>query len=68
MGEYVARARDMAGSDTTPSAVPDVLGPDLRVVLVGINPGRVSAAARLLGTDIVGQLSLADLAIALLRI
>jgi double-stranded uracil-DNA glycosylase len=46
MGEYVARARDMAGSDTTPSAVPDVLGPDLRVVFVGINPGRVSAAAR----------------------
>jgi double-stranded uracil-DNA glycosylase len=30
----------------TPSDVPDVLGPDLRVVFVGINPGRVSAAAR----------------------
>jgi TDG/mug DNA glycosylase family protein len=33
---------------TTPklrSAVPDVLGPNLRVVFVGINPGRVSAAA-----------------------
>jgi TDG/mug DNA glycosylase family protein len=28
------------------SAVPDVLGPDLRVVFCGINPGRVSAAAR----------------------
>jgi TDG/mug DNA glycosylase family protein len=27
------------------SAVPDVLGPALRVVFVGINPGRVSAAA-----------------------
>jgi TDG/mug DNA glycosylase family protein len=26
--------------------VPDVLAPDLRVVFVGINPGRVSAAAR----------------------
>ncbi len=30
----------------TPSDVPDVLGPGLRVVFVGINPGRVSAAAR----------------------
>jgi double-stranded uracil-DNA glycosylase len=29
----------------SPSAVPDVLGPGLRLVLVGINPGRVSAAA-----------------------
>jgi double-stranded uracil-DNA glycosylase len=29
----------------TPSEVPDVLAPDLRVVFVGINPGRVSAAA-----------------------
>src|SRR5438270_7155186 len=28
------------------SAVPDVLGPNLRVVFCGINPGRVSAAAR----------------------
>jgi double-stranded uracil-DNA glycosylase len=28
------------------SAVPDVLGPDLRVLFCGINPGRVSAAAR----------------------
>jgi len=27
------------------SAIPDVLGPDLRVVFCGINPGRVSAAA-----------------------
>jgi TDG/mug DNA glycosylase family protein len=36
----------MAGEDATPSDVPDVLAPDLRVVFVGINPGRVSAAAR----------------------
>ena len=35
----------MAKADTTPSDVPDVLGPDLRIVFVGINPGRVSAAA-----------------------
>jgi double-stranded uracil-DNA glycosylase len=28
-----------------PSAVPDVLAPDLQVVFVGINPGRWSAAA-----------------------
>ena len=27
------------------SAIPDVLGPNLRVVFCGINPGRVSAAA-----------------------
>ncbi len=46
MGEYVAHTRDMAGEDATPSDVPDVLAPDLRVVFVGINPGRVSAAAR----------------------
>ena len=49
MGEYVAHLRDMAevGADpeTTPSDVPDVLAPELRVVFVGINPGRVSAAA-----------------------
>lgn len=30
----------------TPGDVPDVLAPGLRVVFVGINPGRVSAAAR----------------------
>lgn len=36
----------MAGRDTTPSDVPDVLAPGLRIVFVGINPGRVSAAAR----------------------
>jgi double-stranded uracil-DNA glycosylase len=36
----------MAERDTTPSEVPDVLSPDLRIVFVGINPGRVSAAAR----------------------
>src|SRR5438309_9099474 len=34
-----------AGARPTPSAVPDVLAPDLRVVFCGINPGRVSAAA-----------------------
>jgi len=31
-------------STRTPSAVPDVLAPDLDVVFCGINPGRVSAA------------------------
>ena len=36
----------MAGGGATPSDVPDVLAPDLRIVFVGINPGRVSAAAR----------------------
>jgi len=36
----------MAGGEATPSEVPDVLAPDLRIVFVGINPGRVSAAAR----------------------
>jgi len=30
----------------TPSDVPDVLAPGLRIVFCGINPGRVSAAAR----------------------
>ena len=34
-----------ANIPTTPSAVPDVLGPDLDVVFCGINPGRVSAEA-----------------------
>jgi double-stranded uracil-DNA glycosylase len=34
-----------AEADATPSDVPDVLAPDLRIVFVGINPGRVSAAA-----------------------
>jgi TDG/mug DNA glycosylase family protein len=37
---------DMAEQDVTPSDVPDVLAPGLRVVFVGINPGRVSAATR----------------------
>jgi double-stranded uracil-DNA glycosylase len=46
MGEYVARTKDMAEPDATPSDVPDVLAPGLRIVFVGINPGRVSAAAR----------------------
>src|SRR5438094_4104009 len=36
----------MPEADTTPSDVPDVLTPGLRIVFVGINPGRVSAAAR----------------------
>jgi double-stranded uracil-DNA glycosylase len=36
----------MAEPDTTPSDVPDVLAAGLRIVFVGINPGRVSAAAR----------------------
>ena len=36
----------MAREDATLSDVPDVLAPGLRVVFVGINPGRVSAAAR----------------------
>jgi TDG/mug DNA glycosylase family protein len=36
----------MAEPDATPSDVPDVLAPDLRIIFVGINPGRVSAAAR----------------------
>jgi double-stranded uracil-DNA glycosylase len=35
----------MAKPDATPSDVPDVLAPGLRVVFVGINPGRVSAEA-----------------------
>jgi double-stranded uracil-DNA glycosylase len=36
----------MARPDRTPSDVPDVLGHGLRIVFVGINPGRVSAAAQ----------------------
>jgi double-stranded uracil-DNA glycosylase len=42
----VAELQDMSRADVTPSDVPDVLAPWLRVVFVGINPGRVSAAAR----------------------
>ena len=45
MGGNVSRSRDTADTDMTPSDVPDVLAPGLRVVFVGINPGRVSAAA-----------------------
>jgi double-stranded uracil-DNA glycosylase len=41
----VAHAEDMYGVGRTPSEVPDVLAPGLRIVFVGINPGRVSAAA-----------------------
>jgi TDG/mug DNA glycosylase family protein len=36
---------DSVPSSSTPSDVPDILGPDLTVVFCGINPGRVSAAA-----------------------
>jgi TDG/mug DNA glycosylase family protein len=32
-------------ADTSESAIPDVLAPELRVLFCGINPGRVSAAA-----------------------
>lgn len=51
MGDAVARPGDMAERDVTPSEVtpsdvPDVLAPGLDVVFCGINPGRVSAAAR----------------------
>ena len=50
MGGSVSQSEDMADAETTvrdvtPSDVPDVLAPGLRVVFVGINPGRVSAAA-----------------------
>jgi TDG/mug DNA glycosylase family protein len=37
---------DTARDGGSASAVPDVLGLDLRVVFCGINPGRVSAAAQ----------------------
>jgi G:T/U-mismatch repair DNA glycosylase/8-oxo-dGTP pyrophosphatase MutT (NUDIX family) len=42
----VVYARNIAGPDTTPSEVPDVLASDLRIVFVGINTDRVSAAAQ----------------------
>jgi double-stranded uracil-DNA glycosylase len=45
MGDCVVQVTDMAEGDSTPSDVPDVLAPGLRIVFVGINPGRVSAAA-----------------------
>jgi TDG/mug DNA glycosylase family protein len=41
-----ARAVDPREALSAPSPVPDVLAPGLRVVFCGINPGRVSAAAR----------------------
>jgi double-stranded uracil-DNA glycosylase len=42
-----ARARRPAApARAAASALPDVLGPSLRVVFCGINPGRVSASAR----------------------
>jgi len=40
----VARRRYDAGPAVERSAVPDVLGPDLRVLFCGINPGYASAA------------------------
>jgi TDG/mug DNA glycosylase family protein len=39
------RGRGQGRAAGSASAVPDVLGPGLRVVFCGINPGRVSAAA-----------------------
>ena len=45
VGGNVSRSADTSAGDATPSDVPDVLAPGLRVVFVGINPGRVSAAA-----------------------
>src|SRR3954468_8449100 len=44
MAERDMAEGDMAARDT-PSAVPDVLAPELDCVFCGINPGRVSAAA-----------------------
>ena len=41
----MAHTPDIAEPDATPSDVPDVLAPGLRIVFVGINPGRVSSAA-----------------------
>ena len=38
----MAEAADMSWWESAPSAVPDVLAPGLRVIFVGINPGRVS--------------------------
>src|SRR5436190_2768084 len=49
MAEPDVAEQDVAARGTaepgTPSAVPDLLAPGLRVVVCGINPGRVSAAA-----------------------
>ncbi len=39
------RSNPALSDEVTPSDVPDVLAPGLRVVFCGINPGRVSAAA-----------------------
>src|SRR5205085_6722028 len=41
-----APARPARARSRLTSAVPDVLAPGLRVIFCGINPGRVSAAAR----------------------
>jgi len=45
MGGDAGRTGDTFAGDRTPSDVPDVLAPGLRIVFCGINPGRVSAAA-----------------------
>ena len=39
------RGRPGSAGAAASTDVPDVLGPDLRIVFCGINPGRVSAAA-----------------------
>ncbi len=44
--ERARRGRAHGRAADSPGAVPDVLGLGLRVVFCGINPGRVSAAAR----------------------
>jgi double-stranded uracil-DNA glycosylase len=44
-GAHRRAARRARSGIESPSAVPDVLAPGLRVVFCGINPGRVSAAA-----------------------
>ena len=44
--EGIDKALPHEVTEETPSDVPDVLAPGLRVVFCGINPGRVSAAAR----------------------
>ncbi len=41
----MCHAVDRVADSASSSAVPDVLGPNLRCVFCGINPGRVSAAA-----------------------
>jgi len=43
--DELAAAGNVGGAAASVSAVPDVLAPGLRLVFVGINPGRASAAA-----------------------